>query len=155
MKRILLIAAILLSSLSLRAQDYNYAVGLRAGVISTDFEFKYNTAEYNAFKLSVDMMYDKMSGARVLGYYEFYVPVITQGMSFYYGLGGGLAFFDNPDDNQNGVNLGLAAGAIAGLEYKLADLPLAVSLDYRPRFELLNGLKLPLGDLALGIKYCF
>ena len=83
-------------------------------------------------------------------------------LKFYYGFGAHIGGIGNGTyrrfngDNQVYANNHILLGAdgVIGLEYKIPEAPIAVSLDLNPRIELATG---PFMDIApgLGIKYTF
>lgn len=109
-----------------------------------------NSRQYDAFKLA--------------GVYQ-WVHQIDGGFNWYYGVGGGLGNVDFepvPDDDNMGFSddkdgiFVFAAGNL-GLEYDF-DIPLLISLDFRPEIGLIgfdgfdNNF---LFDVALGLRYQF
>ena len=49
----------------------------------------------------------------------------------------------------------LGAEGVVGLEYKIPNVPVAFSLDYRPGINVLPAVAGNLINFGLGIKYCF
>jgi hypothetical protein len=139
--------------------DYKTAVGLKFGAYEDGISVKYFATP--------DVSYEGIVGFRshglvVTGLYElnqeaFNVPELK----FYYGFGahvgavgkGDYERFGN-DEYYNSSHILLGADGTIGLEYKLDEIPLAISLDLNPRVELASG---PFFDIApgLGIKYAF
>ena len=143
MKKFLMMAALLVATLTVSAQDYNWAVGLRGG------GFSGLTAKKNMGATAVEAGLSFYGGGLAIdAVYEWQTPVITDGMHLYYGAG---AY----------VNLGafgLGAEAVIGLEYRIPiNLPLAVSLDYRPSLNLIGaaGFDPNFWNFGIGLKYCF
>ena len=137
-------AALMVATLSVSAQDYNWAAGVRLG------GFNGITAKKNlgANALEFGASWGLGDYLTVDGVYEWQQPVITDGMHLYYGAGAYVGLFAN--------SFCLGAEAVVGLEYRLPiNFPLAVSLDYRPGLNILPNVRPNWGNCALGIKYCF
>ncbi len=159
MKKFLIITAFCLFSVAASAQDYNWAIGIRGGGNDSGVTLKHILSDYNALELTFNYQYpkDRMIRSTVLSaLYEWNVPVISEGFLFYYGFGAhiGAATMKKEDSNNYG-QIALGAVGVAGLEYKLYSVPLAFSLDYRPFFNLLPQVRGFIGNIGLGIKFCF
>ena len=136
-------AALMVAALSVSAQDYEWAVGLRGGGFS-GLTAKKNMGA-NAIEAGLSLY---GSGLSVDGVYEWQKPVITDGCHLYYGGGAYLTLA--------GSYVGLGAEGVVGLEYRLPiNFPLAVSLDYRPGLNLIGGVGFWGGNFGFGVKYCF
>lgn len=153
----------LFATIMVSAQDISeHALGLRLGDsdgFGAEISYqksigRYNRAEFNlGWRDSRDFDAFKLSGV-----YQ-WVHQLDGNFNWYYGVGGGLGNVDfepvpNGDDN-DGLFV-FAAGDI-GVEYNF-DIPLLLSLDFRPEIGLLgydgfdNGFDF---DIALGIRYQF
>ena len=83
--------------------------------------------------------------------YERNIPVITSGFHFYYGGGVNLGGWEKHGDTKftAGIN------GIVGLEYKIASIPLAFSVDYKPCLNFAGHTGFHAADFGLGIKVAF
>ena len=144
MKKFLVMAALMVATLSVSAQDYNWAAGFRFG------GFNGITAKKNlgGNALEFGASWGVGNYLTVDGVYEWQQPVLADGLSLYYGAGAYVGL--------SGNNFCLGAEGVVGLEYRLPiDFPLAVSLDYRPGLNILPGVGFNAVNFGLGIKYCF
>ncbi|HEX8269659.1 MAG TPA: hypothetical protein VF581_07175 [Flavobacterium sp.] len=170
MKRVIL-SAIMLIGLAFTAQAQEIrpnALGLRLGD-NDGFggEISYQRALGDDNRLELDLgwrdsrHYDAI---KIVGLYQ-WVWNIEGGFNWYAGVGGGLgqwSFQDKPngwDRDDSGTFL-LAAGDI-GIEY-VFDIPLQLSLDFRPEFyfgddrnDFDDDYNSFGSDIALGIRYTF
>ena len=141
MKKFLVMAALMVATLSVSAQNYDWAVGLRGG------GFSGITAKKNMGANAIEAGVSFGGGLNVEGTYQWQQPVIADGFHLYYGAGASVGL---------GGSLSLAAEGVVGLEYRLPiNFPLAVSLDYRPALYLLPAVNPYFGNFGFGIKYCF
>lgn len=159
MKKFLTILLLSLVCLGAKAQDYNWAFGIRGGVDDSGVTFKHILSDYNALEFTFNYQYpkDRMIRATVLSaLYEWNKPVFDDGFLFYFGFGAhlGAATMSKEDSNNYG-QLALGAVGVVGLEYKLYSLPLAFSLDYRPFVNALPQPRIFYANVGLGIKLCF
>ena len=143
MKKLLMMAALMVATLTVSAQDYNWAVGLRGG------GFSGLTAKKNMDATAIEAGLSFYGGGLAIdAVYEWQTPVFTDGMHLYYGAGAYTNIYKG--------YFGLGVEGVVGLEYRLPiNFPLAISLDYRPGLNILPDLHPNWGNCALGIKYCF
>lgn len=156
MKKILLLCLLLtLYCVPLEAQNISEnAIGLRLGD-SDGFgaEVSYQRALSGNNRLEFDLGWrngDNFSAFRLAGLYQ-WVYLLDGNFNWYVGAGGGIATFDIDDgDNDTGFFI---AGNI-GIEYDF-DIPLLISLDFRPELGF-AGFNDDLDfDIALGLRYQF
>jgi len=148
MKKVLLVFGLILTaSLSVNAQDISEnAIGLRfSGGTGAGAEFTYQRDLGFNNRLEVDLgLSNGLSDFKAAGLYE-WVWNLEENFNWYAGAGGGIV-------SQYGT--GVFAAGIVGVEYDF-DIPVLVSLDYRPELGLggsVNGLG---SNLALSVRYQF
>ena len=136
-----MMAALLVATLTVSAQDYEWAVGLRGGGYSG------LTAKKNLGENAIEAGLSFGGGLNLEGTYQWQQPVIGKGFHLYYGAGAVLGL---------GGSVSIAAEGVVGLEYRLPiDFPLAISLDYRPALYVVPAVHTNFGNFGFGIKYCF
>jgi hypothetical protein len=163
MKKLFLLSFALIGfAFTAQAQDIaDNAIGLRLGD-SDGFgaEISYQRALGDANRLEFDLGWrdgDRYNGFKLAGLYQ-WVMNLDGNFNWYVGAGGGLGSFsiDNPGGKDITDTFIFAAGDI-GIEYNF-DIPLLISLDFRPEIgfgnELYDNNDLDF-DIALGIRYQF
>lgn len=161
MKNFVLIALVFVGFTSLtQAQEISdNAIGLRLGD-SNGFgaEISYQRGLGDNNRLEVDLGWrsgNNFDGFKIAGLYQ-WVWQLDGNFNWYTGVGGGLGSysFDNAAPGfDNSETFFFAAGDI-GIEYNF-DIPLLLSLDFRPEIgfgDFNNDLDF---DIALGIRYQF
>ena len=157
MKRVLTLLAFISLSVSAYSQEISKnALGLRLGD-NNGFgaEVSYQTALGDNNRLELDLGWRTGSGYdgfQLTGLYQ-WVWNIDGGFNWYAGAGGGIGSYSFDDANIDGDTFIFLAGDI-GIEYNF-DIPLLLSLDFRPEFgfgDFRDDLDL---DIALGIRYQF
>lgn len=147
MKKFLMMATLLVAALTVSAQEYNWAIGVRGGALS-GLTAKHNLGE-NAVEAGLSLSTNTIN---VDATYQWQQPIIADGFHLYYGVGGyvGLYTFENA------ANLHLGAEGVLGLEYQIPGAPIALSVDYRPTFNILGGFGYSnFYNFGLGVKFCF
>lgn len=156
MKKFIIAAFLLLGTICAGAQSYDWGIGLRGGYASSGLTAKY-TFSNNAMEANLGI--SERGKLRVSLLYEWTIPVITDGFTFYYGAGPHVGTFRREDssasdkDFSQGVMVGVMG--IAGLEYEIPTIPFSIFIDFRPRINIGNGLGITPDDIGLGIRYCF
>ncbi len=161
MKQIILSAFMLMGlAFSSQAQEISpNALGLRLGD-NDGFggEISYQRALSYNNRLEVDLGWrnsNNVDAFKITGLYQ-WVWSIDSGFNWYAGVGGGLGNWDNKNVDSNGTFL-FAAGDI-GIEYGFEEVPLLLSLDFRPELYFNSGdyRNDNFGpDIALGIRFQF
>ncbi|MCB0575217.1 MAG: hypothetical protein KDC61_11705 [Saprospiraceae bacterium] len=126
---------------SAKAQDYHSAIGLRLGYPAS-ISYKHFISEPGAIEAFLGFRsYRYYRWMNIGGLYEHHMPITgADGLNWYVGGGASLFFWnykDNFPDNEDGNTSFGVLGAI-GLDYKFANAPLNVSVDWLPVF-FVNG----------------
>lgn len=124
-----------------KAEAQNWGVGLVGGYPSGIQVKKYmgaNNLDFRAgwYPYSV----------QVAGLYEWNYG-LGSGFTLYYGVGAGLGVRDQ------GFKLDI--NGILGVEWQIPGVPLALSLDWKPAFQLMPKTEPDAACFAFGIKYLF
>lgn len=163
---------------------YNTGVGLRGGGWSSGLTIKHFLSGKNGVAIEALITTEyRARGFRgtILGEKHMQVADV-KGLNFYYGAGfhagsyqGRYYFADEryyykgrkgdpylirtkntlyyADDET--AYLAIGADLIAGLEYKLPDLPFVIGIDYKPFFEVFNGYTGFYNDAAVSLRFTF
>jgi len=156
MKKLLLFSVILFAFvLSSQAQQISKnAIGLRLGDsdgFGAEVSYQLGLSDYNRIEFGLGWRDKKdFSAVRALGLYQ-WVWQLDGDFNWYVGAGGGFVSFSFDNDAIDGETALFAAGDI-GIEYNF-DIPLLLSLDFRPEIgfgDYNDDLDF---DIALGIRY--
>lgn len=165
-KKLLLGISLIMIMTVVSAQDYNFGVGLRAGVFSSGVSFKGFVSEKSAIEGIAGF------GRRsfvATGLYEYHIP-ITQapGLNLFVGGGAHIGFFGYRgtyliyknknekvyvvDDGETIVVPGV--DMIFGAEYKFSQVPIAVGMDVKPFLDFHDGVS-AYPDFAISGRFVF
>lgn len=161
MKKIFLLSIALIGfSFTMNAQHIaDNALGLRLGDsdgFGTEISYQRAFGDNNRLEFGLGWRdNDNFSAIKVVGIYQ-WVWQLDGNFHWYAGFGGGLASFkiDNVPDGQDDSELGFLVAGNVGIEYDF-DIPLLISLDFRPEFgfgDINDDLDF---DIAIGIRYQF
>lgn len=146
-KLFLAIYALTLSVFSINAQEISdHAIGIRFGD-NNGFggEISYQKKLGNANRLEIDLGLRKGDAFKATGSYQ-WVWELEDRFNWFAGAGGGIA-------SSNGSTAIFGAGVV-GIEYNF-DIPLVISLDYRPEIGLTGFYDGFQSDFGLGVRYQF
>ena len=80
----------------------------------------------------------RWSGINFTALVEIVNPLVdTPGLGWYYGGGAHLGFWDDPGNAEKNTQLFIGVDGIVGMEYTFSDIPLNLSLDWKPMFNIL------------------
>jgi hypothetical protein len=138
MKKILVLSAVLVIvtlSKSTAQQNntfnspyYKTAIGIK--FYPTGITLKHFIAEGRALEF-VGFFYNE--GARITGLYEFHYNIPgVEGLKWYVGPGAHIALYNN----KHGGFTSVGVDGIIGLDYKINNAPINVSVDYQPSIQL-------------------
>ncbi|SDL12384.1 hypothetical protein SAMN04488034_102364 [Salinimicrobium catena] len=156
MKKLILLAICLLGfTFSSQAQSIaDHALGLRLGDnngLGTEISYQHGLSENNRLELDLGWRsHDNADAFKLTGLYQ-WVWNIDGGFNWYVGAGGGIGSVDI--DNGDSDFFALVAGDV-GIEYDF-DIPLLISLDFRPEIGFVDYYDDLDFDIALGIRYQF
>ncbi len=157
---VLVVVLIVTTAISMNAQKISpHAIGLRLGD-SDGFgaEVSYQRAILDNNRLEFDLGWrggDGWDGFKLAGLYQ-WVMNIDGGFNWYVGAGGGVASYswDNPIPNGDDSETFIFAAGDIGIEYDF-DIPLLLSLDFRPELGFGDFSDDVDFDIALGVRYQF
>ncbi|MFH0842230.1 MAG: hypothetical protein V1903_06375 [Bacteroidota bacterium] len=135
------------------AQDYNNAIGLRGGL--------YNGITFKHFmgsKTAVEFLgATRWSGIEIAGLYEIHNNAFdVDRLNWYFGFGAHVGFYNgdnNTYDDPAGSYMVLGADGILGIEYNFTELPVNISLDWKPAFNFIGYSRFWPDGGALSIRY--
>ena len=157
-KFIWLLSAVLfvgLGTQQVQAQ-YTTAIGIR-GALSPGLTLKHHLSSDHVIEA---LLVSRWQGIIATGLYELHYPALQiENLRWYIGGGGHVGIWSTTvNDNtwfesDGGVVVGF--DLIGGLEYTIPDLPINVSIDWKPGFNLLGHSGFWSDDGSLSIRYTF
>jgi hypothetical protein len=137
------------------AQDYQTGIGLRGG-FSNGLTVKHFVSPKAAFE---GLLSSRWSGFQITGLYEIHNRAFnTDRLNWYFGFGAHVGFWDGKkvpwSDNDDQYTV-VGADGILGLEYNFREVPINLSLDWKPELNF-YGYSGFWGDGgAISIRYIF
>ena len=136
------------------AQSYKNAIGGRFGA-ANGVTFKTTLGGNKMIDLIANFRStDHTNYFRVTGLYEIYNPISNAaGLNWYYGIGGTVGSVKYKPHNGSDLYLGL--DGVLGLDYKFADAPINLSLDWKPAIGLVPETDFDASGVGLSIRFTF
>lgn len=143
----LLLLALLFIFSNTEAQTKHQA-GVRLGstdqVLSTGFTYRYFLNEKSAIEGILNLRGDAIALGAL---YERFQPIQgVDGLQWYYGAGAYVGF-------QGNNNLGVTG--IAGLDYNFKEVPVNLSIDWKPELNLIDNVAFRASSVAVGVRFAF
>ena len=135
-------------ALSTKAQEYVNAVGVRLGAnspaISSGFTIKHFLNETEAVEgiIGID------NGLGLCALYQWHHPIdAVQHLKWYVGAGGYAAFKSSQSF--------IGAAGVVGLDYKFEEIPLNISLDWKPELNLISKVGFEANTVGIAARFVF
>jgi len=157
MKKIFLITLVIsfLSILNLSAQSYNTGIGLRGGLAQGVTIKHFFGKTNNAIEGILAFRWD---GPFITGLYEIHDdPFKVDGLQWFYGFGAHIGFWDGdnvPWEDEAKSITAIGVDGILGLEYTFEEIPINITLDWKPAINLAGGGYWADG-FALSVRFVF
>jgi hypothetical protein len=143
---------------TLSAQDYKTALGIRlsssAPMVNNSITLKHFLNEKTAIEALFSFGDPLALGAMV----EVHKPIgSTPGLKWFYGGGGYLAFVKeyNAEKNRDETSTNFGGQGVIGLDYKFVNLPLNLSLDWKPELNLINDINFEPAAIGFTARFTF
>ena len=136
--------------------QYETAVGLRlTGAYA--LSLKHFVSKSNAFE---GLLYGYGSGVTAVLLYEKHQPEFSKGFRTFYGFGGHIGTSSGRLGRYRpyyatdaGVSIGV--DAIGGIEYNFVEVPINLSLDWKPSLKIINSPGFYPEDVAFSVRWAF
>lgn len=162
MKKIIVVTSLVLTGLFSFGQGYTTSLGVRLGGWENGLTVKHFLGEGTALE---GIFASRWQGFNITGLYEIQSEIgEVDGLYWYIGGGGHIGFFDgayyggrwNKNYNRSNYTV-IGVDGILGLEYVIPDVPLNISLDWKPAINLVgHDGSIFWGDNgALSVRYIF
>ena len=154
MRKFLFIAILTLLGSTVYGQGYKTAIGLRGSFVSgvtVKHFIKKETALEGIFSFG-------QWGMNITGLYEKHAQAFeVTGLNWYYGGGAhiGSTDDDHPYFQERGEYVVIGLDGIVGLEYYIQEIPINLSIDYKPQLNFTGDTGLKGYGGALSIRYTF
>lgn len=148
MKKVFLIALISIIALTSKSQSYNTAAGIRLGPNSAAVTAGFTVKHFLNEKTAVEGILGINDGVGICGLYELHFPIESvNNLQWFVGPGAYLAFRNSTTS--------FGAAGIIGMDYKFEELPLNLTIDWKPELNLISKVAFESSGLGVSVRYTF
>ena len=139
------------------AQDYKTALGVR---LSSSNAMQNNSVSFKQFiteKTAIEALFTFGDPLALGAMLEFHQPLAASGLSWFYGGGGYVAFvkkLNNTTQKEN-TEPNFGAQGVIGLDYKFNNIPLNISLDWKPELNLVTDINFEPAAIGFTARFTF
>jgi hypothetical protein len=143
MKKILfasLLVAFSVSVNNLSAQEYKTALGVRLSSAAPMVNNSISLKQFINSKVAIEGLFSFGDPLALGAMVEFHKPLSSAGLSYFYGGGGYIGFVKNtnPTTQKASTDPNFGAQGVVGLDYKFSNIPLNLSLDWKPELNIVS-----------------
>jgi len=155
MKKLLILVSLFCLATLSQAQNYNTGIGIRGGS-ANGLSIKHFIGENTAVE---GILSSRWQGLNITGLYEIHNQAFQEpGLNWYYGFGGHIGFWDGNhshwgDDDTDYTVIGI--DGILGLEYNFSEIPINVSIDWKPTLNIVGYSGFWGDGVGLSVRYVF
>ena len=137
----------------IQTSTYDRAIGVK---FPGGFAISYKQFLKNNQNVEAEAMFIS-NGFRAVGLYEWNWDIQgIDGLRWYVGPGAHIGFWNNNySKKSNNSNAGIGIDGVIGLDYKVSDLPINISLDWQPSVDVIGSTGTGLGYGGIGVRYTF
>lgn len=149
MKKNLLVCCLCIAAaISTKAQDYKTAAGIRLGPNSAAVTAGFTVKHFLNEKSAVEGIVGINNGLGICGLYEVHFPIdAVNNLNWFAGAGGYVAFRSSTTF--------VGAAGIIGLDYKFEEIPLNLTLDWKPELNIISKIAFESSGIGLSVRYTF
>jgi hypothetical protein len=153
-KLVLILTLVFFFTAFSNAQDYRTGIGLRAGPY-----YGLTVKHFTGSNTALEGLFTRWSGIDITVLYEVHNRAFdVNRLNWYFGLGGHVGFWNGSDLNHGTAGTKytiIGLDGILGLEYNFSEVPINISIDWKPAFNIIGYSEFwPYGG-ALSIRYVF
>lgn len=139
------------------AQDYKTGLGVRLSSAGAMVNNSISLKHFLNDRAAIDALFSFGDPLALGALYEVHRPLAESGIKWYYGGGAYLAFVKTYDVNKqrNETNTNFGAQGVIGLDYKFANLPLNLSLDWKPELNLVTDINFEASAIGFTARFTF
>lgn len=135
----------LCSSTKSFAQDYRFGLGLRLSNSTPTLSNAVTGKYFVTDRTAVEGIFAFGKGFGLGGLLEIHQPLSVEGLSWMYGAGAYVGFQTDTTH--------LGPTGIIGLDYKFADVPINLSLDWKPELDIIPEINFIPDAFALSVRF--
>ncbi len=134
------------------AQNYKTALGVRLSSANADVNNSVSFRQFINSNSAIEGLLCFGDPLAIGVLYERFKGLNATGLSYFWG-GGGYVTFPKNTGSKTTSNIGLGAQGVIGLDYKFNNVPLNLSLDWKPELLLFNNINFQPAAIGLTARF--
>ena len=139
------------------AQDYRTALGVR---LSSSNAMQSNSISLKQFitpTMAIEGLFTFGEPLALGALLEFHKPLSSAGLNYFYGAGGYVGFVKevNTSTQKTVTNANFGAQGVIGLDYKFNNIPLNLSLDWKPELNIVDDINFEPAAVGFTARFTF
>ncbi|MGZ8558487.1 MAG: hypothetical protein ACXWWC_09150 [Chitinophagaceae bacterium] len=160
MKKILCISlftAAIIFTTTASAQSYRTGIGVRLSSSQAMVNNSISLKHFLNEKSAIEVLFSFGDPLAIGALYEVHKPFSSEGLQWFYGGGGYLGFVKsyNPNKARFETDANIGAQGVLGLDYKFANIPLNLSLDWKPELNLVSDINFEPAAIGFTARFTF
>jgi hypothetical protein len=154
---ICLLAAGIGSLNTVNAQDYKTGLGVRLSNWNAMQNNSISIKQFISEKTAIEGLFTFGDPLALGALIEFHKPLSAAGLTYYYGAGGYLAFVKtvNVNSQKSSTDPNIGAQGVIGLDYKFSNIPLNISLDWKPELNIISDINFEPAAIGFTARFTF
>lgn len=142
---------------SAQTSEYKTSLGVRLSsspaIVSNSISLKHFLNERSA----VEVLFAFGDPLAIGALYQVHKPLGTEGLKWFYGGGGYLGFVKtyNPVKDRHETDPNFGAQGVLGLDYKFANAPINLSIDWKPELNLVSDINFEPAAVGFTARFTF
>jgi hypothetical protein len=139
------------------AQDYKTALGVRLSSSSAMVNNSISLKHFLNEKTAVEALFSFGDPLALGALVEMHKPLGTSGIQWFYGGGGYIAFVKtyNATKAKDETDVNFGAQGVIGMDYKFANIPLNLSLDWKPELNIVGDINFEPAAIGFTARFTF
>ncbi|HKO81756.1 MAG TPA: hypothetical protein VJU78_15230 [Chitinophagaceae bacterium] len=139
------------------AQAYKTGIGVRLSSSQAMVNNSITLKHFLNERAAIEALFSFGDPLAIGALYEIHKPFSTEGLQWFYGGGGYLGFVKswNPNKQKNETDVNVGAQGVLGLDYKFVNLPLNISLDWKPELNLVSDINFEPAAIGFTARFTF
>lgn len=140
-----------------QAQDYKTALGVRLSSSSAMVNNSISIKHFVNDKMAIEGLFSFGDPLALGALVEFHKPLSASGLTYFYGAGGYVSFVKkvNVNTQKTSTDPNFGAQGIIGLDYKFSNVPLNLSLDWKPELNIVSDINFEPAAIGLTARFTF
>ena len=154
---VFLLTAGIASFSSLSAQNYKTALGVRLSSSNAMQNNSISIKQFISEKMAIEGLFTFGDPLALGALVELHKPLNPAGLSWFYGGGGYISFVKkvNVETQKSTTDPNFGAQGIVGLDYKFNNIPLNISLDWKPELNLVSDINFEPAAIGFSARFTF